>query len=866
MERLLEREEDLVTLVGVVDGTLEGRGAFVLVGGEAGIGKTSLVRALRARAGGRVAFFVGACEPLSVPVPLGPLRELADAAGAGDLAELHGDDRFALARALLDELRARAPAVAVVEDAHWADPGTLDVLRVLARRVEDSAVVVVLTYRDDELGANAALAALVGDVATNSSVRRILLRPLSEAGVRVLSEPTGLDAGELVEITNGNPFLVVEALAAGGGVPASVRDATLARVGRLGPAARGVVDAAAVIGQRVSPRLLAEVAPDSGSAIEEALARGVLVDDGDSFGFRHELTRQAIEASISAPRRAQLHASILSALAENLNTADLARLAHHAEHAGLPSEASHYAELAATEAERVGALREASLQLERALRNGSALSAADRFELLVRYVRATNFAGGLDDARVAAEEAAALAERELGTSARGRALAVLSWALWSLDRVSEAKRAAEAAVALLESTDDVAELARARAADLRMESIAFDAAAVVAGAPRALELAAEAGLEDVRVDVMISLAVAQGHRGEPEVRELLADALAAAQVARLPFQTIRAYVNAVDVAAESRDHATVDALADIALSRLDAFQTAIPRENVRISLARSLLDRGRYDEAIEQAALGRRSSHGSVPLSLTIEGLVRARRGEHGAQELLDQAWESVAAAPDGWRHGQIRAALAEAAWLRGDLEGVQAQARAGLSATYADQLARSSGELALWASRCGVSAEPPPNAPGPVLRELRGDWRGAVREWQMLEAPYEGALAALRGDDRAAREAMAALQRLGAVAAARAFARDRARLGAHAPRGPRRSTLANAAGLTRREQEVLAHVARGTTNPGIAVALHLSERTVAHHVSSILSKLGAPTRLAAVEAARRAGLLAQDGPAADQT
>jgi predicted ATPase len=162
VERLLERDDDLATLVEAAEGTLEGQGAFVLLGGEAGIGKTSLVRVLRARVEGRVAFLLAACEPLSVPVPLGPLRELAEATGAGDLSELHGGDRFALARALLGQLRARAPAVAVVDDAHWADPGTLDVLRLLARRVEDAAVVIVLTYRDDELGANAALASLVG--------------------------------------------------------------------------------------------------------------------------------------------------------------------------------------------------------------------------------------------------------------------------------------------------------------------------------------------------------------------------------------------------------------------------------------------------------------------------------------------------------------------------------------------------------------------------------------------------------------------------------------------------------------------------------------------------------------------------------
>jgi DNA-binding NarL/FixJ family response regulator len=152
------------------------------------------------------------------------------------------------------------------------------------------------------------------------------------------------------------------------------------------------------------------------------------------------------------------------------------------------------------------------------------------------------------------------------------------------------------------------------------------------------------------------------------------------------------------------------------------------------------------------------------------------------------------------------------------------------------------------------------------VLCELAGDWRGAIRGWAALDAPYEAALAAQPGNERAAREALAALHRLGAHAAVRAFIRERAARGVRVLRGPRRSTLANAAGLTRREQEVLVELATGATNPAIAGLLHLSERTVAHHVSAILGKLRAPTRLAAVQRARTMGLLDKDGPDADLT
>jgi DNA-binding NarL/FixJ family response regulator len=153
---------------------------------------------------------------------------------------------------------------------------------------------------------------------------------------------------------------------------------------------------------------------------------------------------------------------------------------------------------------------------------------------------------------------------------------------------------------------------------------------------------------------------------------------------------------------------------------------------------------------------------------------------------------------------------------------------------------------------------------PEPVRLELNGDWRAAIQEWRALDAPYEAALAALAGDESAARDAVASLKRLGAAAAARAFVRERQARGAAPLRGPRRSTLANPAGLTRREQEVLSVLARGATNGEIAGTSHLSGRTVAHHVSAILGKLDAPTRTAAVDLARRAGLLAgTDGPPA---
>src|SRR6478736_7403801 len=164
MEPLLEREHELLMLTQLVDAARDGSGGVLLIAGEAGIGKTSLVRAIRQSARGRASFLMGACEPLSVPVPLGPIRELAAAAGRRDLVDGGGDDRLTLARSLLDALVSRTPALVVLEDAHWADPATLDVIRLLARWLEDAGLGLVIPYRDNELSANPALAILVGDL------------------------------------------------------------------------------------------------------------------------------------------------------------------------------------------------------------------------------------------------------------------------------------------------------------------------------------------------------------------------------------------------------------------------------------------------------------------------------------------------------------------------------------------------------------------------------------------------------------------------------------------------------------------------------------------------------------------------------
>ena len=238
---LLERETFLDMLAGPP-------GRLILVGGEAGVGKTALVRAF---AEGRQVLW-GACDPLHTPRPLGPLLDVADAAG-GELQEVvaAGPRPAVLVTALLHALRDRPGTVLVLEDVHWADEGTLDVLRLLGRRMPGVPALAVVTFRDDEPGP---LRVVLGELATAIGVERIKLPPLTPDAVRTLAEPHGIDADALHRSTGGNPFYVTEVLSApAASIPATVRDAVLARAARLSPPARELLERLAMVPGAADP-------------------------------------------------------------------------------------------------------------------------------------------------------------------------------------------------------------------------------------------------------------------------------------------------------------------------------------------------------------------------------------------------------------------------------------------------------------------------------------------------------------------------------------------------------------------------------------------------------------------------------------
>jgi DNA-binding CsgD family transcriptional regulator/tetratricopeptide (TPR) repeat protein len=865
---LLERSEELASLgASLTQVAGSQRGRLVLISGEAGVGKTALVRRFCDGEGRSVRVLWGNCDALFTPSALGPLFDIAEVT-AGELEELvaRGAKAHEVVAALARELGRRVPTVMVVEDVHQADGATLDVVRLLARKVATIPALIVATYREDDLAGAHPLRIVLGELASSSDVGRLAIEPLSPAAVAQLAESHGLDADELYRKTAGNPFFVTEVLGAGvEEIPRTVRDAVLARAARLSTPARRLLEAVAALPPQAEPWLLEVVAPDMVGDLEECLTSGMLASGPGRLAFRHELARLIVEESLTTDRKLALHRRALEALADPPSgKPDLDRLAHHAEGAGDAEAVLQFARAAADRAAALGAHREAAAHYARALPFAHRLPPEEHAELLERDSRECYLTNQGAEAIDALERAIELHRARRDVRKEGMALCSLSQILWCPGRTADSERAAREAVASLESLPEGRELASAYAHLSSVCMNAEDADGAAAWAERALLLADSLDDTTVRADALINLGTARYVAGLPDGRKPLEQGLQLSRQAGLDEQAGRAFVNLLWSAIRQRDHAVANESLGSGLAFAEERGLELWRLYLLAFGACSELNQGHWTKALECTALVLRESFPSTlppALACTVIGVVRARRGDTRQWPPLDDALALVDATGELQRLAPVAAARAEAAWLEGQPEKIGPSTDEAFELALQRNAGWPLGELACWRWRAGLLDEPPPAAAEPYARQISGDWQRAAELWQELGCPYEAALALAEADDqRALRRALDELHRLGATPAAAIVARRLRQRGARGlPRGPRKATRENPGKLTARELEVLELVAQGLGNAEIAKRLFLSEKTVAHHVSAILRKLDVRTRAQASAQAVRLGLAAQD-------
>jgi DNA-binding CsgD family transcriptional regulator/tetratricopeptide (TPR) repeat protein len=690
----------------------------------------------------------------------------------------------------------------------------------------------------------------------------------------VQTSATGVRAEELHSVTGGNPFFVTEVLGAPGrGVPVTVRDAVLSRIATLSDDGRQVLAAAAVLAWPAGLEQLTAVAGVRAAAVDECVERGVLVADVRGVRFRHELARRAVEDTLFPGMRAELHGRALRTLRASGLRND-ARLATHAAAAGEPGAVLEFAPRAAARAARLGAHREAAEGYRMALRCADGVleeSDPQRGGLLEALAYECYLTDQLDEALAARRRALEVAESTGNARASGRNECWISRLCWPLGRPEESAAFAARAVATLERAgENGSELAMALSNLAQRRMLAGDTAAAVEAGNRAIDLARRIGDRDVEIDALNNVGTALSSVDDDEEgTRLLQRSLDLALLDDVHELAARAWTNMGSIAVRNRRLADADRLLRTGIQWCTDRDLDFWAHHMQAWLARSLAEQGLLADAANLADGVLEHPHLSAitrMIAANVAGIVAFRRGRPDGGRMAEAL--ALAAAPGtedlpvpvsaARAEAAWLAARAEAAWLTGRLSAIVEEVDRAWPAAVALRSPWTLGELSWWLGVTGLRRSTSTAVAPPFALMLEGSWRAAARAWNELGCPLWEAIALGSSPDLAdGRRAAEIADRLGASGARDALLRSRQAQGIPVPRGPRGSAAHHPARLTDRELEVLAQLARGSTNAEIAHHLFLAEKTVGHHVSAILRKLDEPTRAGAVAAAMRRQIIA---------
>lgn len=861
--KLVERGPQHAALAACTDRALAGEGQLVVVSGESGAGKTAFVEQFVAERAHDTRVLSAMCDPLDTPRPLGPVHDVAHAltdVSRGLLADAeHAYDIF---DAVLADLGAE-PTILVIDDLHWADQGTIDLLRFVLRRIHRSPLVVLGTARDEEVGTAHPLRTLLADIARSANASLVALPPLSPDGVRELAADRLVDADRLHEITGGNAFFVTAMLDhAGSALPTTVRDAVLGRTVGLDEPEWDVLNLLSCSPEAIPDHLLAGLGVTM-APLQRLRDAHLIRRTARGVAFRHDLCRLAVASVLPPGAESHLHLRMLTAY-EDAGRTDPAIMTHHALGAGDPHRIRQAAIAAGRASTRSGAHRQAVEFYCVAMQFGGELAPEAEAELLELVAAEYYLTDQLDEAIDACERALAVRKMMGATaelSADHHALSVFDW--YNADRRGAYEHAARAVTVI--GGADVASLdafslvslghAFAMQAYLAMQSSDLAHAKSVLCRAKEIASAAKNPALSVRVEIIegICAVIAGEESGRDTVLEIMRSA-----PRHLDEIYSSGYSNLTYLDVEQRRLGDAAELLNVTIPMTWERDLPICRVWQLGARGRLSLLSGDWDDALADAASV--LDVPTSPLARTwphlIRGLVLLRRDGDGADE-LSNGWTMACNYDEPVRVLPAAAALIERSWLTGKADADIAAGERLLDETNRPGLEWARGELAMWLRRVGSTAHPHGVA-APYRMYLDGDIAGAAAEFERLGTVYEAALAFTEiGDDDCARRGLDMLDRMGATAVADKVRLDLRARGTSVPARRRATTLGNPAGLTRRQVEVLQRMEDGLTNAELAAQLYLSAKTIDHHVSAILGKLGVANRRDAVRRARDLGVIA---------
>jgi len=860
---LVERDQQLKKLTDAWGQAKAGKGRIALVSGEAGIGKTSLVERFVSEQSRTARVLWGACDALFSPQPLGPFIGIAVQIQS-DLPRLiqSGVDRLSFSTEFFVYLqKSPTPVIVVIEDLHWADEATLDVVKFLGRRIQHTKTLLILTYRDDEVSSKHPLWFLLGDFPVQITTR-IALPLLSSGAVDRLAQQAARRLEGLYHVTGGNPFFVTEIIASDTeGVPPSVRDAVLARISRLSPAAKNIVELASLIPGAAEAWLIQDILHPDPTAMDECVERGILHARETALAFRHELARQSIEDSLPIGRTRDLHGKILEALlSREANPANFARLVHHATRAGDEEATLQFSLPAARQASSLGAHREALSLYSTSLRYKHRLAADAQAELLEGLSYECYLTGNIEEAIQSRVQATLLLEQLERRERAGDCKRWLSRLYWAAGNGKEAEKYADLAIQMLVDQPPGQELAMAFSNKSQLHMLAEELEPALEWGNRAIELAEKLGAVGIFVHAMINVGAAEFWINYETGKEKLQIALRTAREQGMHYHVSRCYANLATLCVRLRRYPEARRWMEEGLEYTTARDLDLISIYLRGWQGQMYFETGRWAEAeanaVEALRLSRSETIIPIPALIAL-GHLKARQGDPTAREILDQARSLALPTGELQRIGPLAAARAEAAWWQGDLGRVTAEAAPGYELALRRNDPWTLGQLAYWMWRADAREVPLDKLAQPYAWMIQGEWQIAAQEWDRIGCPFERALALAEGDEPAKLEALAIFEQLGARPAAQDLRKHLQAQGIkNLPPEAKMPKMMDSTDLTPRELEVLRLVAEGLSNPSIAETLTISVGTVKAHTASIYSKLGVNNRVQAISRAQELHLL----------
>ncbi|MFZ0626831.1 MAG: AAA family ATPase [Acidimicrobiia bacterium] len=853
LQPLVERDEQLATLHALMTEPFK-TGSVVLISGEAGFGKTSLLQAFISGLDHRYQILEAACEPVGVPTAFAPLFDLLDSFPD----ELREDVRAGSGRAgvyagMLDLLKGDR-VVLTIEDLQWADEATLGLVRYLGRRIGPTRSCLIATFRDEELDLTHPLHLVTADLALVGT--HIELPPLSLSGVEQLTRGLDLDPAEIHAATLGNPFLVEEVLRhPESKLPSTIANAVMARAAKLSPEALEVLYLVALSPEGLPLGELTKLSPEAGSYVDLAVQRRLLDSNNGQVTCRHALIRDSLEQAVPPALKMDLHRRLLELLEDaDDNSPDVARLAYHAVGAGDGDKVVDYSLRAARDASRGGAHRQAAAHYTNALDLGSKMPEKVLKDTLLEAAKERGLVNLFQQASDLAHRRLGMMDTKLDVA---RARAWVSYFESRENDLSATRRDAELAIEVLKAEPASEELALALAVLAWVLAVEGDLSGSIEHGDEAVSVARAAGAPNVEVHAATTVGTCRHELGDPSGRAYIEAAIRLGLESGAGESTARAfnslgcsYLSSLDLVSAGE-----------CFGRLIDFTTSRELEAWYIAGACTLssihLSTGRWEE-VDRAmsvVLGQRTCRSTEVEALIIAATLALRRGDPESGEKIERiltriedtldhemAVTGTMLAMEGAWVGLVDAGLATAKYR----EVVNAPALAD------DEDGR--GWLAFWARR--LELEPPEGEiSGPAGLEWDGRISEAADEWERLGYVVEAAITRSLVPSTELASVFSTLSELGADGTARGLRRELQRRGVKGiPRGERDSTRENPARLTARQAEVLELMRQGLSNAAIAEELYISEKTAGHHVSAILAKMNATSRLEAVAMANSNG------------